>query len=58
MRAYKCDRCGAFTTSDFFVWKPSRYMSRFGKKKHLCSKCAASFKRWLYNPEEEVRDDE
>lgn len=56
MRAYKCDRCGEFTTNNFFVRKPSRIAYRFGKKMHLCAKCASSFKKWLYNPEEGVRD--
>ena len=54
MRAYKCDRCGAFATRNIFVRTPSRYVYRFGKKNHLCSKCVASFDKWLKNPEEEV----
>lgn len=54
MRAYKCDRCGAFATRNIFVRKPSRFVYRFGKKNHLCSKCVASFDKWLNNPEEEV----
>ena len=58
MRAYKCDRCGAFTTRDFFARKPSRIVYRFGKKMHLCGKCVASFGKWLNNPEKEIRNDE
>lgn len=60
MRAYKCDRCGAFTTRDFFVRKPSRiaYRFRFGGEIQICAKCASNFKKWLYNPEEEIRNDE
>lgn len=58
MRAYRCDRCGAFTTNSFFLRKPNRFVYRFGKKQHLCSKCVDSFDKWFNNPEEEIRNDE
>lgn len=68
MRAYKCDRCGAFTTGVLFTRKPRRFMYKFGKKSHLCAKCCDSFYEWLSSPEkdeidcvapeEEIRNDE
>lgn len=50
MSAYKCDRCGAFATRNIFVRKQSRFVYRFGKKRHLCADCAKSFRRWFSDP--------
>ena len=60
MRLYRCDRCGEYVSKrarDFFVRKPNKGVYRLGKKIHLCTKCADSFRRWMNGTEKVVDDD-
>ena len=61
MKAYKCDRCGAYyDTNDYYVWVPSLVKkihlwydsdvsSRFTII-HLCPECLEKFAEWFTDP--------
>ena len=61
MKAYKCDRCGAYyDTNNYYVWVPSLvkkihlwYDSEVSSRLtiiHLCPECLEKFAEWFTDP--------